>query len=486
MSLKELKEKFVSDLSGGPINEIYYVTGISLASFLSHSVLKKYAFPYLAILETQAVLLVIEFYFDVMLLLQAITIFSGQTKKLYFNALIPAVLTILLLILRPKVHRDKIKKGKQRRKEKKETTELLGRKQFITAYRSQMMVITNLAILAVDFHAFPRRFAKVETWGTSLMDLGVGLFVFSMGLANSRVVIKKLVAASAEKQNYFQLIYQSTLKAIPVLTLGLIRLVSVKSLEYQEHQTEYGIHWNFFITLGLLPIVLGIIDPVLNIVPRAFVALAIGVGYELALQTTGLTAFILSDSNRRDSLLTMNKEGLFSFFGYLSIFIFGQSLGSFVLTTRQTPNNLLGTYTARVKGSKWLTVSTTKGLAVFSVITTIIFHKVNESVFTGNISRRLANLSYILWVVNYNCIFLLGYALTEKLTGPMLSSILEAINSNGLAIFLVANLMTGLINMSMNTLEMGAAATYTILTVYAFSWTCLALALDHYGIYIKL
>lgn len=481
MSLKDLKEQFVSDLSGGPIDEIYIVTGISLAAFFSQSLLKKYAFPHLS---DTPVLLLAEFWFDVMLLLQAITIFSEQTTKLYINALIPAVGTVLFLVLRPKKRSNK--KAANETKTKKKPAELLGRKQFITAYRAQMMVITNLAILAVDFHDFPRRFAKVETWGTSLMDLGVGLFVFSMGLANSRAVIKKLASPPAQKQGYLHLIYKSTVKAFPVLVLGLIRLISVKSLEYQEHETEYGVHWNFFITLGLLPIVLGILDPILNTVPRFFVALAIGVGYEVALQATGLTAFILTESNRRESILTMNKEGLFSFFGYLSIFIFGQSLGSFVLTTRVTPNNLLGTYTSKKKRNKWLTVSTVRGLVTLSVLTTILFYWAKESVLTGNISRRIANLAYILWVVNYNCIFLLGYALTEELIGPMLSTILEAINSNGLAIFLVANLLTGFVNMSINTLEMGVGVTYIILTVYAISWTGLALVLHHYGIYIKL
>ncbi|SGZ52083.1 CIC11C00000003162 [Sungouiella intermedia] len=480
MSLKAQKEQFVSNLSGGLTQEIYAVTGIALAGFFSHSLVKKWALPSIEVLNGQPVHFLIEFYFDVLLLLQSITIFSNQTGKLYLHALLPGI-AVLIYQACTTNHKSK----KPPKSQKQVLTELLPKKSFITVYRAQMMIITNLAILAVDFHSFPRRFAKVETWGTSLMDMGVGLFVFAMGLANSRSVIKKKTAATKDSQSYLQLIRQNTVKALPVLALGLIRLVSVKSLEYQEHESEYGIHWNFFMTLGLLPIVLGILDPILNYVPRFFVALAIGVIYEAVLQSTSLTKFILDPSNRRENLLTMNKEGVFSFIGYLSIFIFGQSFGSFVLTLRKTPNNLLGTYSG-VKPHKWLTVSPTRGLVISSVVSFSIFFFVKESRATGSVSRRIANLPYVMWTVSYNSAFLLGYDLIEQMVGPILSSILEGINNNGLALFLVANLSTGLVNMSINTLKVSSGMSYVILIAYALTWTALAIWLDKKGIYIKL
>lgn len=45
---------------------------------------------------------------------------------------------------------------------------------FLAVYRAHMMVMTAVAILAVDFPVFPREFGKCEDWGTSLVRVCVG------------------------------------------------------------------------------------------------------------------------------------------------------------------------------------------------------------------------------------------------------------------------------------------------------------------------
>lgn len=54
----------------------------------------------------------------------------------------------------------------------------------ITLFRSWITIISCVCILAVDFHIFPRRFAKTEVYGTGLMDTGVGFFVISNAIVS--------------------------------------------------------------------------------------------------------------------------------------------------------------------------------------------------------------------------------------------------------------------------------------------------------------
>ncbi|GFQ03334.1 GPI-anchored wall transfer protein 1 [Phtheirospermum japonicum] len=50
-----------------------------------------------------------------------------------------------------------------------------------SSYRLSMMLDTCLSILVVDFKIFPRRYAKIETYGTSLVSFffSANIFCFS-------------------------------------------------------------------------------------------------------------------------------------------------------------------------------------------------------------------------------------------------------------------------------------------------------------------
>jgi phosphatidylinositol glycan class W len=352
-----------------------------------------------------------------------------------------------------------------------------------------MIVITCLAILAVDFKVFPRRFAKVETWGTSLMDLGVGSFVFSAGVVGAKQMLKE---SSATNQNgLISRLLTSARHSAPLLVLGLTRLFSVKGLDYNEHVSEYGVHWNFFFTLAFIPPFVVLFQSAFRLLPSyAALSIGLGVAYQAVLQYTDLRAFILTAP--RDNLFSKNREGIFSFFGYLAIFLAGQATGMYLLPRRCS---------TALADRRSLLFS----LMTWSAVWTALFVASSHPVFGFGltVSRRLANLPYFLWVSAFNCVhlttfcaidswfFLPGLGATDVSSEldnykRATSRVLEAFNRNGLAIFLVANLLTGLVNLTIPTLDLDRLQSMTVLAVYAAVLTGLAVGLDLYDISVKL
>ena len=359
-----------------------------------------------------------------------------------------------------------------------------------------MMIITCLAILAVDFKVFPRRFAKVENWGTSLMDVGVGSFVFSAGVVSARPILKE--ALEEYKHINVQQIVAPFKHSLPLLALGFLRLYSVKGLDYAEHVTEYGVHWNFFFTLGLLPPFVSLFQSFSAKSPTivALLSLLLGCVYQTLLEFTELKAYILTAP--RTDLLSQNREGVFSFSGYLAIYLAGQAVGLHVLARH--PTGASAPDKAFAQRTRILII-----LMIWSLFWCFLFLITTSYSYGFNlkVSRRLANLPYVVWVAAFNCTQLALFCLIETCCFPDLSNaangsierrestqatprILRAFNKNGLVIFLVANLLTGLVNLSLDTLQMGQYGAVCILITYAASITSLALGLDHWNISIKL
>lgn len=373
----------------------------------------------------------------------------------------------------------------------------LPKRPFLTTYRGCMLVITCISILAIDFHIFPRRFAKVETWGTSLMDVGVGSFVFSSGIVAARPLLLDQGKPSRNESLPRDELLKAGRSSLPLLMLGLIRLWSVKELDYAEHTSEYGVHWNFFFTLGFLPPFVSLFKSAFNYIPSyAILAVILGTVYQVCLDFTNLKAYILTAP--RDNLLSMNREGVFSFVGYLAIFLIGQETGLYVL-----PRRLL-----QKRFSAW---QQRKRLLLYlggaSLAWILLFKTTTNRNYGLNmtVSRRLANLPYILWIAAFNTSQLTAFCLIETFFFPDVwgvsehiteieeeviyhyatSGILEAYNRNGLAVFLLANVLTGAVNLSVSTLYCSNLKAMVILVLYTACISGTATALNWWNISIK-
>ncbi|KAJ3171648.1 Glucosaminyl phosphatidylinositol (GlcN-PI) nositol acylation protein [Geranomyces variabilis] len=305
---------------------------------------------------------------------------------------------------------------------------------FLVTVRATLQVVTACIILMVDFKVFPSRFAKTETYGTSLMDLGVGMFVFTGGI----VAGPRIKTSSVDRRCAIANLGKSIRASLVVLTLGLLRMVVTKSVNYQEHVSEYGVHWNFFMTLGLIPVLISAAQVVAPRVNLAVLGGIIMLAYTLALRMTSLELFILYAP--RTGIVSMNREGICSLFGYLTIYLVAAAIGVRLHSYAQSGlQKHLPTVIVRLSLLSMLLYGLTVAL---------------QDVFFIPVSRRMANVSYATWVLAGCSAQVAGSAAVDFLFGSEHVPILyKAVNRNQLAVFLLANVMTGLINMSMDTLE---------------------------------
>ena len=220
---KARKEAFVSNLTGTTREEVFLVGSIFPAMFFLFRALRA---ARLMDPSWTFVWFLVEFLLFVVVPVLGCTLLADYAAYVAFGG---AALASLLRLLW--VQRVDINEGRWLRMDKLP---------FISVFRSGIMMYTCIAILAVDFHIYPRRFAKTETYGTSLMDLGVGAFVFSGGLVSRMArdgAADTLAVASTPS-------FVQTMKHVgPMIVLGLGRLATTKGIEYQEHVSEYGVHW---------------------------------------------------------------------------------------------------------------------------------------------------------------------------------------------------------------------------------------------------
>lgn len=345
---------------------------------------------------------------------------------------------------------------------------------YITNFRAITNMLTVLCILAVDFNIFPRRYAKTETFGYGVMDLGVGLFI----------VANALVAPEARGTNFVATPLMKTLiHCIPLIILGVGRIIATRQVEYQEHVTEYGQHWNFFFTLIVTKILCSIILKHVNHNTSTFILLSglIIVFYEIVLHG-GARDWIFSDAPRL-GFISANREGLSSTVGYISLYFGGVAFGR-----------------AFYKWDKLTGASNVSLIKRFSSLACILWFLTLLCEKTIGVSRRLANMGYLFWIFSFTATVMVLLLIVElsalylkNISPPkdqadiiFVPDISDAINRNGLLYFLLGNLLTGIINLSMKTFLLGAVPSIAVITLYMLVISATVSVLYHNNIFLKL
>ena len=219
-SYKARKEAFVSNLKGTTRLEIVIIGILFPAVFYLYRTLARCGFfprknLYYAFLKEFALLIVIPLF--------CITVLLDYT--IYVIGICIALSILIDFCCKPQLKDDNYEKDRI-------ASFKTSRLPFISIFRCGVMIYTCIAILAVDFHAFPRRLAKTETFGTSLMDLGVGMFIFSGGIV-SRVARDSAKVGSNNNKKIATLSIPneiaSTIKSVvPMLILGVGRFATTK------------------------------------------------------------------------------------------------------------------------------------------------------------------------------------------------------------------------------------------------------------------
>ncbi|XBI57167.1 hypothetical protein VPH35_038627 [Triticum aestivum] len=324
----------------------------------------------------------------------------------------------------------------------------------ISSYRVSVVLVTCVSILAVDFKIFPRRYAKAETYGSGIMDLGVGSFV----VANALV--------SRQARNITSMRWKAALKSIsPLVFLGFARLISTSGVDYQVHVGEYGVHWNFFFTLAAVSILTSII----RIHPKycGIVGMLVLAGYQVWLNF-GLNEYLTSDERSAD-IIGQNKEGVYSIFGYWGMYLIGVSLGYFLFHDLSSKGKIRSSQVVKV----WV-------LATSFWILAIILDS-----YVERVSRRMCNFAYVMLVFGQNFQVISILTLAGSISHDKNLVLEEAFNQNMLGAFLVANILTGLVNLSVDTLSASPLAAFMILVAYTFNLCMLAGLAQFSGVRIK-
>ncbi|CAM9319321.1 unnamed protein product, partial [Ectocarpus fasciculatus] len=329
------------------------------------------------------------------------------------------------------------------------------------------MLLTCIAILAVDFPVFPRRFAKTETFGVSLMDIGIGTFICASAFTSRYARGDSGTASRGAGGGLFMFGYHVSLSALQkcvVLFLGIGRAIAVRVVNYHSHTSEYGTEWNFFVTLYLLWVLADVVHAWFSRLGVFLLGLLLPLGYQYVLVHSELTEYILNAS--RSNFFSSNREGILSLIGCLSLFLLCESLSYVIFfrtNSRQTDSDENG------KGKPEPRQIRVQWFGRMLTVTGLLLALWSLSDTYQSTSRRLFNFAFVmlcLFVATLGITLLLAVDLICEPYGCSDVELLQRLNDHQLSTFFFANILTGVVNMSVHTVYQSTPTSMCILGAY--------------------
>lgn len=176
----------------------------------------------------------------------------------------------------------------------KDTTQMLSDKRttiknsnIIDRLRIHIMFLVSIAIFLSDFFNYNSdKMGKGMEYGLKLMDIGVGCFVFNIGLISSKLTKKKKISG-----------------IIKSLVFGAIRYISKIYFGVAVSEAEFGKHFNFFFILAIL----NFLSLFINISNGHIIGLCCIAVHQIALK------YFLAElifHNKRETIFMANLEGI--------------------------------------------------------------------------------------------------------------------------------------------------------------------------------
>ena len=390
---------------------------------------------------------------------------------LYLLVFSAQVLLIVLILFvqqcRAESHRTTV--GNQIEKQKNH------KRQIIQAIFLNVLISTTIMILAVDFRVFPRRNGKIEHFGLGLMDAGAICFLGINAVISPEV---RLLRNGSSKSGKLDVFNKNAYSCCKLLIVGIIRLLTIKNLNYQEHVSEYGVHMNFFLILVLVKLLGMTISLTFDrLVFHPLFGLSLICLHEVLLKRFGFSDYLQQDGYRH-TFLDKNKESFFTMIGYVGFYLSCFNLPGLLEEPIQEKAG------DRKKPSDEL--RTTRRLLSHALFYFFLFKLADT--LSERISRRNMNMAFTcltlsliylicalesLWAILYDRYYA-DPSHADASCSPKgrpacpPSTIQNGYTNNGLIAFLLSNILTGFVNMSTNTMQTNDLNAIILLFAYSF------------------